>query len=115
MATWADWLKGKTPDLVADVVLYSTESGGKRIPALPGFGCPCIVSKTMPLLGHDARLLLDEPLHPGHTRRVGFVFLHRESVKVMLEARRFFLWEGRFIGEATVVESKQRPSPSTKN
>jgi hypothetical protein len=115
MATRADALKGMAPDLVADVVLYSTGAGGKTIPALPGFGCPCMVSKTMPLLGHDARLILHEPLHPGQARRIGFVFLHRESVNVMLEARHFFLWEGRFIGEATVVESKQGPSLSAKN
>jgi hypothetical protein len=106
MPIMADRLRGMTPHLVADVVLYSTESGGKRIPALHGFGCPCMVSKTEPLLGYDARLILDEPLHPGQARRIGFVFLHRASVNVMLEARHFFLWEGKFIGEATVVRRR---------
>jgi hypothetical protein len=45
----------------------------------------------------------------------GIRILHRVSVNVMLEARHFFLWEGRFIGEATVVESRQGPSLSAEN
>ena len=72
MASSADRLKELAPHLVADVVLYSAEAGGRRGPALPGYGCPCMVSKAAPLQGFDAKLLLgDEPLFPG--RSVGSV------------------------------------------
>jgi hypothetical protein len=44
-----------------------------------------------------------EPFQPGTERRVGFVFLTEEGAETMKQAGRFFLWEGRFIGEASVV------------
>jgi hypothetical protein len=96
--------QSRTPDLVADVRLYPTESGGRRIPALLGWGCPCFASKGTGERGWDARLQLgDEPFAPGTERRVGFVFLWPEGAETMKRAGHFYLWEGRFIGEAQVV------------
>ena len=65
-----------------------------------------MVDKGEPLEGWDALLLLrDQPLNPGETRRLGFVFLSgQEAVKPLRAAGRFYLWDGRFIGEAVVVE-----------
>jgi hypothetical protein len=65
-----------------------------------------MVSKTEPLCGFDALpLLRDEPLLPGQRRRIGFVFLSPEQALVAIRAaRRFYLWEGRFVGEAEVVD-----------
>ena len=38
------------------------------------------------------------------SRRLGFVFLSgEESAAIFRQAGKFFLWEGRFIGEAVVV------------
>lgn len=34
LADRAEWLKGKRPDLVADVMLYAIEEGGGRVPVL---------------------------------------------------------------------------------
>lgn len=94
----------RTPHLVADVRLYPTEEGGKTIPARKGYGCPCFISKDFAQDGWDARLQLDEiPFEPGTARRVGFVFIHPEGAVHMKEAGRFFLWDGRFVGEAEVV------------
>ena len=45
----------------------------------------------------------DEPFEPGPERRVGFVFLTDEGASTMKRAGRFFLWDGRFVGEASVV------------
>lgn len=105
MVTKSEQLKGMTPDLVADVVLYETDAGGRSGPALAGYGCPCMVSKTEPLRGYDAKLLLgDVPLYPGQLRRLGLVFLSPDAMGVMRDAHKFYLWEGRFIGEAVVVE-----------
>ena len=93
-----------TPSLCADVRLYATDEGGKTQPALPGWGCPCMVSMMEPLSGYDAWPLLgEEPLKPGERRQVGFVFLSQEGAETMKRAGRFYLWEGRFVGEAVVT------------
>jgi hypothetical protein len=102
----AKHLRSLTPQLIADVVLYPAEAGGKKISAAPGWGCPCCPSKSTPVpIAYDCWLLLgDTPLAPGEKRRVGFVFLHpAESVEALRKAGTFYLWEGRFVGEAVVV------------
>jgi hypothetical protein len=41
---------------------------------------------------------------PGETRRVELTFLSADqAVPAILETGRFFLWEGRIIGEGKVV------------
>ena len=101
----AEVLRSKEPHLIADVALWSTEDGGRTIPALPGWGCPLMVSKEKPLIGWDAWPLLgDTPLLPGDRRRLGFVFSNQAGIEAIRASGKFFLWEMRFIGEATVVE-----------
>jgi len=49
-------------------------------------------------------LLGDMAFEPGESRRLGFVFLSGEETgKLFIGAGKHFLWEGRFTGEATVV------------
>jgi len=102
----AKQLQKMSAALVADVAMYSTSNGGRESPALPGWGCPCMVSKGAPYVGYDGWPLLgDTPLNPGDQRRLGFVFLSgEEAARIMRAAGKFYLWEGRIIGEATVVE-----------
>jgi hypothetical protein len=100
----AEALRAMPPQLVADVTLYPTAEGGKTLAVPPGWGCPCAVSKAAPLIGYDAWPILEEPLAPGGQRRLGFVFLSGEkAADVFRKAGIFYLWEGRFIGEAVVV------------
>jgi hypothetical protein len=95
----------RAPDLVADVQLYRTEDGGKTAPALHGYGCPCFVTQDTSAGGWDARLQLgDEPFMPGSERRIGFVFLSSEGAETMRRAGHFYMWDGRFIGEATITD-----------
>lgn len=97
-------LRRMTPGLVADLHFYSTADGGKQIAAPPGWGCPCMVSQQRPLSGYDGWPILSEPLQPGEKRAaVPFVFLSSEGAEVMRKAGRFYLWEGKFIGEAVIV------------
>ena len=103
MSTRAEWLSKVTPHLIADVVLYPAESGGRQHDAFPGWGCPCMVSQSEPLTGYDAWPILDAPLKPGDSRRLGFVFAVGELAQTIREAGKFYLWEGHFIGEAVVV------------
>ena len=100
----AELIKTATPQLIADVRMYDAAAGGREGPAYSGWGCPCMVSQKEPLVGYDALPLIgEEPLLPGETRQLGFIFLsHEEAVPVLRTAGRFFLWEGRFVGEAIV-------------
>jgi len=104
-----------TPAFVADLVLYASEDGGRKQPAYLGFCCPCFLQKielkaglegwkTNPTAYDACPLLGDKPMQPGETRRVGFVTLSPESADVLASSGRFYLWDGRFIGEARVVE-----------
>jgi hypothetical protein len=63
-----------------------------------------MVSKETPLVGWDAWPLLgDATLEPGDECKLGFVFLTVEGLEHIRAAGKFYLWEGGFIGEATVV------------
>jgi hypothetical protein len=100
----AEQLRVMSPQLVADVTMYATDQGGRNYVAQPGWGCPCMISKSQPLTGWDAWPLLDSPIGPGERRRLGFVFLSgEEAAKIFRQAGFFYLWEGGFIGEAAVV------------
>lgn len=100
----AEFIKTATPQLIAEVRMYELAAGGRTSPAYPGWACSCMASQEEPLIGYDALPLIgSEPLLPGETRQLGFVFLsHEEAVPVMRAAGRFFLWDGRFVGEAVV-------------
>jgi hypothetical protein len=100
----AETLRTMSPQLTADVRLYATADGGRKTPAHPGWGCPCCCSTSTPVTGWDGWVILDSPLSPGETRRLGFVFLSGElAAQALRNAGNFYLWEGRFIGEAVVV------------
>lgn len=100
----AERLREMTPALIADVRLFSTEEGGKKLPAYPGWGCPCMVSQQQPLTGYDGWMVLNDPLIPGEKRTgVPFVFLSPEGGETMRQAGHFYLWEGGFVGEAVVT------------
>ncbi|TPG41940.1 hypothetical protein EAH89_28245 [Roseomonas nepalensis] len=100
-----DIQRAAEPQLTADVRMYETAANGRMGPALPGWGCQAVISKTSPQQGWDALpLLRDRPLCPGETRQLGFVFLSDpEATEALRQAGRFYLWEGRFVGEAVVV------------
>lgn len=103
--TRAERIQASSPHLVADVTLYAPSEGGRSTEALPGWGCPCMVSQMEPLVGYDAFPQLGEtPLEPGARRRLAFVFRSPDGAEVMRTAGRFYLWEGGFIGEARIVD-----------
>lgn len=75
------------------------------------------MSRQEPITGYDGWPLLgDTPIEPGEQRRLGFVFLSgEEAAGIMRDAGTFYLWEGRFIGEARVrlgVNSRYRTVPA---
>ena len=91
------------PDLVADLYLYPTKAGGKTKPIQLGYGCPCSASKDTSE-AWDGYPLLNGEMMPGERRQVGFVFLSGlDAVDALASGDSFYLWEGRFIGEARIV------------
>jgi len=107
--TRAEALRQMSPQLLADVYLYPSAEGGKKLAVQPGWGCPCSCSKSPDALFYDGWPLLDAPFAPGERRRLGFVFLHGKYISsediaaILRRAGAFYLWEGHFIGEATLV------------
>jgi hypothetical protein len=99
-------LRTASSQLTADVLLYATDAGGRKTPAIAGWGCVCCVSKSLPVVGYDGWPLLgDSSLMPGERKRLGFVFLSGEETAAMFRrAGKFHLWENGFIGEATVID-----------
>jgi len=105
----AESLRKMSPHLVANVYLYPTGEGGRKVSIEPGWGCPCSPSKSADALLCDCWPLLEGALAPGEQKRVGFVFLHGNGITkedILAALRRagtFYLWEGHFVGEAVVV------------
>ena len=97
-------LKTRTADLVACLTLYAPAQGGYTRDIHLGWGCPCFPDRSLSA-GWDAWPLVgEEPLRPGETRTVGFVFLSSdEAAQRMRQAGTFYLWDGRIIGEAHVL------------
>ncbi len=92
------------PHLHARLTLYPVEDGQEVYSLRMGRSGPCGPSlegtswSGFPIVG-------DTEMRPGETREVPFVFLVGEQAAVELRAAgRFYLWAGRLIGEATVVD-----------
>ena len=99
-------MKDTTPQLIADVTLYATDRGGRRSPNVgEWFGCPCKFDEK-DFSAWDGRILLNgEPMQPGQTKRLGIMFLSPEIAPAFRSVRKFYLWEGRIIGEAVSVSN----------
>lgn len=90
------------PDLTADLYLYPTKAGGRKAAIGPGWGCPCTADNLQE--GWDGYPLLKSEMKPGERRRIGFVFLSgAEAVTALRPRGRFYLWDGRVIGEAEII------------
>jgi hypothetical protein len=104
MTSRADRLKSISPELIADLWLYPTEDGGRK--EAIGLG-PCTIQSEQGTgwVGYDGWPLLgDQPMITGERRRVGYVFLAgQEAIGYLGSAPKFYIWEGRIIGEATII------------
>ncbi len=99
-------LEGKQPHLTIDLVLYPTDQGGRAIEAVPGWGFVCVQDEATRAGWDGWPLLGKRSIRPGESRRVGlFLLSGDEAASSLRSARRFFIWEGRVVGEATVVEA----------
>jgi hypothetical protein len=94
------------PHFMVDLTLYPPERGGRREPITrDGFGCPCKLEDGSDTFA-DCRLYLSgQQITPGETKRVGIRFSYEPAAPLFRAAAKFYLWDGRNIGEAVVVPS----------
>lgn len=96
MALWA-------PDALVELRLFPSEAGGRAGPTLTDWwGCPLSIDGDL----FDGRFDLPEmePLRPGESRVVPVKFLSPDLVRTRIaKGQELRVWEGRFIGEATVL------------
>ena len=94
-------------EVQADVRFYSTEEGGRQLPALSGYR-PVATTERKPQSGFNGWGVCvftdsDQPMMPGETHRVRLSFLTPEGCSHMRAAGRFYLWEGRTVAEVVIV------------
>jgi len=101
------FVRDSAAHLVVDLYLYPTAEGGRRSSIGLGFGCPCFASKELTDEAWDGfPKLTENGLQPGQRQRVEMVFMSGPRAAAALSKHgRFYLWDGRFIGEAEVVET----------
>jgi len=93
-----------TPDFIARITLYSTEAGGRKGPIVTEpYGCPCKFDPK-DFSAWDFRILTNgDKFSPGETKEFPVKFLSPEIVPAFRKVKKFYLWEGRIIGEAVVI------------
>ena len=89
------------PDFIAEITLYLSDKGGRQYPIVgQRFGCPCKFDPK-DFSGWDFWILNQgEQFSPGETRQFGIKFLSPEAALMFRKVSKFYLWEGRIIGEA---------------
>lgn len=96
MALWA-------PEALVELRLFPSDAGGRAGPtSSDSWGCPLSIDGDF----FDGRFDLSEmePLRPGDSRVVPVKFLSPDLVRTRIaEGQELRIWEGRFIGEATVL------------
>jgi hypothetical protein len=92
------------PHFMIDLTLFPPEMGGRKEPITrEGFGCPCKLDKGGDTFA-DCRLSLrGQRIQPGETKQVGIRFSHEPAASLFRAKGKFYLWDGRIIGEAVVV------------
>ncbi len=93
-------------DVLATIYLYHTTHGGKKFPITSEyFGCPVSFEKSTKQ-GYDCRIYLYDIkiISPGDIcANIPIKFLDWDTVKFLIASnKRFYLWEGGFIGEGIV-------------
>lgn len=95
--------------LIADVRLYTEDEGGKTQVVADDYRCPLFVSRDTSAGGWDVRMqFTGSPFLPGTERRVNLAFLSEQGAQAIKHARRFYVWEGRFVGEGIVITGDQQ-------
>ena len=91
------------PDLLVDLYLYPPRNPGLGQPIQLGWGCPCSRDRSLTEFW-DGYPLLESEMMPGQRRRIGFVFMSgTDAVEALATVDLFYLWDGRFIGEAQII------------
>jgi len=93
---------------MADVYLYPTEAGGKTQPASGIYRPIAFARKDATEAGYGCLIEIEaQPLRPGEHRNlsVSFPMCEDEAMRAFRSATKLYLWEGRFVGEITLLQS----------
>jgi len=96
----------------ADLYLYPTEQNGRKSAARGSYRPIGFLRKdpTFGLNGDQAYGIFfelgDTFVAPGETKRVNCFFIYGPSFDVFINAKKFYIWDGRIVGEATLVDSE---------
>ncbi len=97
-------MKSDDPHFMVDLTLYPPEMGGRKEPITrEGFGCPCKLDEKGDIFADCRLFLTGQRILPGETKRVGIHFSFDPAAQIFRAAGKFYLWDGRIIGEAVVV------------
>ena len=97
----------KPAHLRVSLTLYPIDQSPRTKGIVPGWMCPCAIEKTAnPEASDGAPILTDGPMQLGETREVDFLFplSGKDAIPLTANASLFYLWEGGYIGEASVLQ-----------
>lgn len=97
------------PEFFADVEMYSADEGGKIHEAWPGWGCPVKLAVDADEAFSVFPRLQAGKLRSGDKLRLGFVTTHDEARLLLSQARMFYFWEGRIVGQARLAQDDPAP------
>src|SRR5690242_13368719 len=86
------------------ITLYPSSAGGRNTPIQGNrFKCPCKFD-ARDHTAWDCQIMLDgKTLAPGETLLLEVQFMSPELAPDFRSAKKFYLWEGRIIGEAAAI------------
>jgi|ERR1700685_4554111 len=96
-------------EATVDLYLYPTEQSGRKSGARGSYR-PIGFLRKDPKLGingdhgHGVFFQIGEvPIEPGETRRLTCFFIYQPSYDAFMDAKKFYVWEGRIVGEVTLI------------
>lgn len=93
-------------ELVVDLYLYPTEESGRRATIQNFYRPNGFLRKDTNSLSHGLIFHVGQiPIAPGERRRLVCGFTYKESFDAFMSAKKFYIWDAKFIGETTLVES----------
>ncbi|HWE73898.1 MAG TPA: hypothetical protein VG328_12110 [Stellaceae bacterium] len=93
------------PQLTAEIYLYPDKEGTKKKRPISEFYRPVgFLQLDHSGLGHECIFEIGQPpLLAGERRRVRFWSTHQESLAALRTVRKFYIWDGWFVGEAIII------------
>ncbi len=102
----AEVIEQKPGEMLVRLKFYPVLDGGPQKQKVLGWGCPMFGHEDRREPGYDCFPKLGtEPMGAGEIREVELVFLSgKKAVRYFENFSKLYLWEGRIIGEAKILD-----------